>query len=81
MISVLNGKFAFCLFPLYHPRNGLKTPFLNEEAQYFFIELQDVGYPGSTYNLMYRPQQDILAGFYFQAAVKQTFEVVFSRAE
>jgi hypothetical protein len=30
---------------------------------------------------MYRPQQDILAGFYFQAAVKQTFEVVFARAE
>ena len=26
-------------------------------------------------------QQDILAGFYFQAAVKQTFEVVFARAE
>ncbi len=54
---------------------------LKKEAQYIFIELQDVGYPGSTYTLMYRPQQDILAGFYFQAAVKQTFEVVFARAE
>ena len=54
---------------------------LKKEAQYIFIELQDVGYPGSTYTLMYRPQQDILAGFYFQAAVKQTFEVVFSQAE
>ena len=54
---------------------------LKKGAQYIFIELQDVGYPGSTYTLMYRPQQDILAGFYFQAAVKQTFEVVFSRAE
>ncbi len=54
---------------------------LKKGAQYIFIELQDVGYPGSTYTLMYRPQQDILAGFYFQAAVKQTFEVVFARAE
>ena len=52
---------------------------LKKEAQYIFIELQDVGYPGSTYTLMYRPQQDILAGFYFQAAVKQTFEVVFAQ--
>ena len=52
---------------------------LKKEAQYIFIELQDVGYPGSTYTLMYGPQQDILAGFYFQAAVKQTFEVVFAR--
>jgi hypothetical protein len=54
---------------------------LKEGAQYIFIELQDVGYPGSTYTLMYRPQQDILAGFYFQATLKQTFEVVFARAE
>ena len=54
---------------------------LKEGAQYIFIELQDVGYPGSTYTLMYRPQQDILAGFYFQATVKQTFEVIFVRAE
>jgi hypothetical protein len=54
---------------------------LKEGAQYIFIELQDVGYPGSTYTLMYRPQQDILAGFYFQATMKQTFEVIFARAE
>ena len=54
---------------------------LKKGAQHIFIELQDVGYPGSTYTLMYRPQQDILAGFYFQAAMKQNFEVVFSRAE
>jgi hypothetical protein len=54
---------------------------LKKGAQYIFIELQDVGYPGSTYTLMYRPQQDILAGFYFQATMKQTFEVIFARAE
>jgi len=54
---------------------------LNSGTQSILIELQDVGYPGSTYTLMYRPQQDILAGLYFQAAVKQTFEVIFAPAE
>jgi len=54
---------------------------LNDGTVSVFIELKDVGYPGSTYTLVYRPQQDILSGFYFQAAVNQTFEVVFVRAE
>jgi len=47
--------------------------------QEVFIELQDTGYPGSTYTLDYQPDQDVLAGIYFQAALKQTFEVVFVR--
>lgn len=46
-----------------------------------FIELQDVGYPGSTYTLTYDPQRDLLAGTYFQAALQQPFEVVFVRME
>ena len=53
---------------------------LNDGTVAVFIELKDVGYPGSTYTLVYRLQQDILSGFYFQAAVNQTFEVVFVRA-
>lgn len=44
-----------------------------------FIKLQDKGYPGSTYNLYYYPEKDALAGFYYQAATKQTYEVVFLR--
>jgi len=47
--------------------------------QAVFIELQDTGYPGSTYTLEYNPDQDIFAGVYFQAAMKQAFEVVFVR--
>ena len=43
------------------------------------IELRDVNYPGSTYNLEHNPQTDQLFGQYFQAAMQQTFEVVFSR--
>jgi len=44
-----------------------------------FIKLQDKGYPGSTYTLYYYPEKDALAGFYYQAKIGQTFEVVFTR--
>jgi hypothetical protein len=46
-----------------------------------FIELQDKGYPGSTYTLTYDRERDLLAGTYFQAALQQTFEVLFVRTE
>jgi hypothetical protein len=44
-----------------------------------FIKLQDKGYPGSTYTLYYYAEKDALAGFYHQAAIEQTFKVVFLR--
>ncbi len=44
-----------------------------------FIELRDVGYPGSTYTLTYDPKGDRLEGTYFQAALRQSFDVVFVR--
>jgi hypothetical protein len=44
-----------------------------------FFKLQDKGYPGSTYTLYYYAENDALAGFYYQAALRQTFEVVFFR--
>lgn len=43
------------------------------------MELRDAGYPGSTYALLYKPEQDILSGYYYQAGIKQYFEVVFVR--
>jgi hypothetical protein len=46
-----------------------------------FIELRDVNYPGSTYNLVYEADKDQLSGIYFQAALQQRFEVVFVRAQ
>jgi uncharacterized protein (DUF2147 family) len=45
------------------------------------IELRDVNYPGSTYTLEHNPQSDQLFGQYFQAAMQQTFEVVFARVK
>jgi hypothetical protein len=46
-----------------------------------FIELQAAGYPGSTYELVYDPGNDILVGVYFQAAMQQRFEVMFVRSK
>jgi len=44
-----------------------------------YIELQGKGYPGSTYTLKYNSELDVLVGIYFQAVIKQPFEVVFQR--
>jgi hypothetical protein len=44
-----------------------------------FLELRAGGYDGSTYELTYDPATDRLAGTYFQAVMKQKFDVVFAR--
>jgi hypothetical protein len=44
-----------------------------------FVELRDVNYPGSTYNLTYDAATDRLKGAYFQAVQRQTFSVEFVR--
>jgi len=44
-----------------------------------FIELHAPNYPGSTYTLVYMPERDSLAGYYYQAALQQTFDVMFVR--
>jgi hypothetical protein len=46
-----------------------------------FVELRDTGYPGCTYRLVYRPQQDRLEGVYYQAAQQTSYDVVFDRAK
>jgi uncharacterized protein (DUF2147 family) len=46
-----------------------------------FLELRAGGYNGSTYTLTYDPARDILKGVYFQAVVKQKFDVYFLRAK
>jgi len=50
---------------------------LDADGLKVFIELQDVGYPGATYTLIYNPRQNVLEGLYYQPAAGQTFEVVF----
>jgi hypothetical protein len=46
-----------------------------------FVELRDVNYPGSTYTLIYEPEKDRFEGYYYQAAMRQTFDVIFERAK
>ena len=45
-----------------------------------YVELRDVGYPGSTYTLTYDKGKDLLHGVYFQATMKQSYNVAFMRA-
>jgi len=44
-----------------------------------FVELCDINYPGSTYTLIYDPDNDRFTGYYYQAALGQTYNVVFVR--
>ena len=46
-----------------------------------FVELRAPNYPGSTYTLTHDPKRDHLEGAYFQAATRQTFDVVFYRTK
>ena len=46
-----------------------------------YIELRDENYPGSNYNLIYYPDRDLLAGKYFQAVERDTYDVGFARAK
>ena len=43
------------------------------------FELRAGGYDGSTYELTYDPASDRLKGIYYQAVVKQKFDVFFAR--
>ena len=52
-----------------------------EEKINLFVELRDINYPGSKYNLQYDPKSDQLKGTYFQAVEKQTFDIEFVRAK
>jgi hypothetical protein len=49
------------------------------KALRLFVKLDDIGYPGSTYTLLYEPEKDELHGVYFQAVEKENFEVYFTR--
>ena len=51
-----------------------------QEAQLrVFLELRAGGYNGSTYELTYDPASDRLNGVYYQAVVRQKFDVYFVR--
>lgn len=45
------------------------------------VELTDVGYPGCVYSLVHDRMNDRLIGTYFQAAMGETYEVLFVRTQ
>jgi len=68
----------------YNPRpiNVFSAKWSRKQAKInLFVELRDVNYPGSKYNLQYDPKSDRLRGTYFQAVEKQTFNIEFVRAK
>ena len=68
----------------YNPRsiNVARAEWRRENDRFtVFVELRDRNYPGSQYTLRYFPEEDALAGTYFQAVHKQTFEIIFIRQQ
>ena len=65
--------------------NPTELPFAKAQASRqnaqlrVFLELRAGGYNGSTYDLVYDPASDRLKGVYYQAVVKQSFDVYFVR--
>ena len=55
-------------------RVGAKSDEIN-----IFVELQDRGYPGSYYTLIYDSETDRLVGVYHHLGLNQDFEVFFVR--
>jgi hypothetical protein len=45
------------------------------------VKLNDTGYPGCVYELVYDPERDVMVGTYFQAAARQTFTIGFQRVK
>jgi len=44
-----------------------------------YVEMQDIGYPGSNYTLTYDKENDRLVGVYYHAVLKKNFEIYFIR--
>jgi len=52
---------------------------ISENILYMRVILKDINYPGSTYVLRYNPENETLAGNYFQAVEKTNYDVIFTR--
>ena len=52
---------------------------IKEDQIKIYVEMQDVGYPGSNYMLTYDKDTDRLVGVYYHAILKQKFDIYFVR--
>jgi len=78
------GKDGNLKAAYYNPRpiNVARAEFSKkDDTLTVFIELRDVNYPGSKYNLKYDPKSDRLIGTYFQAVQGETYDVEFTRSK
>ncbi|HSB52693.1 MAG TPA: hypothetical protein VLD40_08535 [Dissulfurispiraceae bacterium] len=78
------GKDGTLRAAYFNPRpiNVAKAEFTRKDGKLtVFVELRDVNYPGSKYNLQYDPKTDRLVGTYFQAVESVTYEIEFVRAK
>jgi hypothetical protein len=63
-----------------NPINVSKAEAMEKDGDiYIYVELQDVGYPGSNYKLMYKPEVDGLVGIYHHSGINQDFDVFFGK--
>jgi hypothetical protein len=63
------------------PINIARAEIIPDESFRIFIEFDDRGYEGSSYDLIYDPAGDVLTGKYFQATYGQTYQIGFIRLQ
>ena len=62
-----------------NPIKIARAELIADDNYRIFIEFDDEGYKGSSYDLIYDPAQDALSGKYFQANYGQTYQIAFVR--
>lgn len=83
VIEIIDANDSGALKAAYYNPRSINVA--HAEARYtagnleVFVELRDINYPGSTYTLTYDRQNDILRGVYFQATMRETYDVAFTR--
>ena len=61
------------------PIRVARAEILPDDNLRVFIEFDDTGYEGSSYDLIYDIKNDVLAGNYYQATYGQTYQIAFIR--
>lgn len=83
ILEILEGRLGGHLEAAYYnprPINVSRAAWMERpEGLQIFVELNDQGYPGATYMLIFDPDRDVLTGVYNQPQFQQEFEVEFVR--
>lgn len=74
-----NGEMRAGYFNPRPIKVGRAEAFEKDGKAQMYLELRDENYPGSYYSLAFDPANGLLAGIYFQATLRETYEVEFVR--